>query len=115
MGWAVVFGLALFLELATVTTIARVGLTGDRPPLPAFQTGIRVVLGVGALVFVAIRRDVWERVTGVLGAAAAGSTTLYGFGLRSPALSEFRLLSHLALYALAAIVAARVLSRSHTE
>lgn len=109
--WTVVFGLAVWLTIETVTTIANVGLTGDRPPLPAFQTALRVVFGAGGLVFFAIRRDPWERVTGILGAAAAGSTTLFGFGFRSPALSAFRLLSHLALFALAAIVAARALSR----
>ena len=113
--WLVVLGLAVWLTIETVMTIATVGLTGDRPPLPAFQTGLRIVFGAGGLVFFAIRRDAWERVTGILGAAAAGSTTLFGFGWRSPALSAFRLLSHLALFALAAIVAGRALSRARAE
>jgi hypothetical protein len=41
------------------------------------------------------RRDVLERVTQRIGAAAAGSSALYGVGMRSPALSALGLLSHL--------------------
>jgi len=51
-----------------------------------------------------------ERVTLLMGAAAAGSSALYGLGLRSAALSAFRLLSHLAAYALAMIVAGRMIA-----
>jgi hypothetical protein len=43
------------------------------------------------------------------------SSALFGFGMRSPFLASVRLLSHLALYPLTAIVAWRVLTAWRRE
>jgi hypothetical protein len=112
LAWVAVFGAAVILVLQTAAQIHRIGLVGARPSLSAFQTCLRIVIVVAAVVLAYLRRGLLERVTLLVGAAAAGSSALYGFGLRSPALSAFRLLSHLAAYALAAIAAGRLASRA---
>jgi hypothetical protein len=96
---------ALFAD--AVAVLRQAGLFGQRPPLTTFATGLRLVFVVGAVTLFLRWRDVLERVTLLIGATAAGSSALYGFGMRSPALSAFRLLSHLALYSLAVVVCAR--------
>jgi hypothetical protein len=100
LAWAIVLVVAGILEGETVATIERVGLVGARPPLPALQTGLRVAILIVVLILVRKFRRTLERVTLLVAAAAAGSTALYGIGLRSAWLSAFRLLSHLAAYAL---------------
>jgi hypothetical protein len=105
LAWAAVLGAAAFLAIDTVAAIARIGLAGARPPLPPLQTALRIAVVVGAFGLLAVVRGGLERITLLVGAAAAGSSALYGFGLRSPALSSFRLLSHLAVYVLAMAVA----------
>ena len=109
VAWLVVLIAAMGLALTTAGQIQEIGLTGPRPPLSTAQTALRIVLVVGAIAFLFLRRHPLERVALVVGALAAGSSALYGFGLRSPFLSAFRLLSHLALYVLASIVAARLM------
>jgi len=105
LGWLAVFLASAFLTGETVATMHRFGLTGERPPLPAVQTILRILIVVAALALVPVFRGVLERCTLLMGAAAAGSSALFGFGLRSAGLSAFRLLSHLAAFALAMLVA----------
>ena len=85
----------------------QVGLTGDRPPLPVVQTCVRIAIVIGSLLLVRVFRPALERTVLLTAAAAAGSSALFGFGLRSPALSAFRLLSHLAAFLLAMVACAR--------
>jgi hypothetical protein len=108
--WVLVFAAAALLTIDTATTIVNVGLIGDRSPLSVSQTGLRIALMVSALGLMFVRRNRLERITLLSGAAAAGSSAIYGFGLRSAGLSAFRLLSHLILYALATLVAGRMFS-----
>ena len=93
-------------------TILQVGLIGERPPLSVLQTGLRIVIVLSAVGVVFVRRNLFERITLLTGAAAAGSSAVYGFGLRLPSLSAFRLLSHLVMYGMVAILAGRMVSRS---
>ena len=107
LAWAAAFTVSGFLVIDTVATLQRIGLVGARPPLPVAQTALRIVIVVVALALSYVRRDILERITLLMAAAAAGSTALHGFGLRSAGLSAFRLLSHLAAYALVMCVAGR--------
>src|SRR5262245_48837596 len=88
-----------FGAVDTVATIQRVGLFGARPPLSPAHTLLRVLIIVVALALLRVFHANLERLTLVVAAAAASSSALYGFGLRSAGLSAFRLLSHLAAYA----------------
>jgi hypothetical protein len=110
--WVGVLVAAAFLTVDTAMIIQRVGLVGERPPLSIFQTGVRIVLGMSSLGLMLVRRDLFERITLLSCAAAAGSSTLYGFGLRSPGLSAFRLVSHVVMYVLVMMVAGRMISRA---
>ena len=110
LGWVAVLVASGVLAVDAALAIWRIGLTGTRPELSVLQTGLRIAIVVGALGLLSICRTNLERVTLLTGAAAAGSSALYGLGLRSPALSAFRLLSHLAAYALAMIVAGRMVT-----
>lgn len=109
--WVAALGAAGFLAIDTVVTIARVGLVGARPPLSVLQTVLRIAIVAVALGLLGIRRNTLERITLLTGAAAAGSSALFGFGLRSPGLLAFRLLSHLAAYSLVMVVAARMITQ----
>jgi len=115
VGWFLVLSVAAVLTAQTAMYIALNGLVAVRPPLSTFQTGLRVFLALGALIPLFIRRDVLERVTLIIGAAAASSTALYGLGVRSSFLSAFRLLSHLAVYLLAVVVAWRLVSAAFRQ
>jgi TRAP-type C4-dicarboxylate transport system permease small subunit len=99
VGWAAILIASAWLAVGTVAQMLSVGLFGQRPPLTSFDTGLRIVIVAGAVTLCCVRRDALERVTLIAGAAAAGSSALYGFGMRSPGLSAFRLLSHLVAYA----------------
>jgi hypothetical protein len=61
--------------------------------------------GVGLFV---VRRDLVERITLVCAVIAAGSSALYGVGIRSPALSAVRLCFHFAGYSMAAVAFVRM-------
>src|SRR5262245_30243681 len=108
--WLAVLVAAIGLALTTIGQIQEIGLTGPRPPLSAAETALRIALVLGAVAFVFLRRHPLERVTLIVGALAAGSSALFGFGMRSPLLSAFRLLSHLVLYMLATVCAARLVA-----
>jgi hypothetical protein len=105
-----VFLLGGFLEADTVATMRRVGLFGARPPLSLTHTAIRILIVIVALALLYVFRRVLDRIALLIAAAAAGSSALYGFGLRSAALSAFRVLSHFAAYALVMFVAARIVA-----
>jgi hypothetical protein len=105
--WLAVFVGAAMLAVNTTVQIEQIGLTGPRPPLSAFDTALRIVFVFGAIVLLYFRRHPLERLTLIIGAAAAGSSALYGFGVRSDSLSAFRLLSHLAAYTLGVTAALR--------
>jgi hypothetical protein len=114
-GWCAVLVVAVLLTIQTSTFILHNGLMADRPPLSMFQTGLRLALVLGATVLLWVRRDPIERAALITGILAPGSSALFGIGLRSPLLAALRLLSHLALYALAAVVAWRVLVAMQRE
>ena len=113
--WVVVLVVALSLTAQATIYILQNGLVAARPPLSAAQTSLRLFLMVGALSFLALRRDLLERATLIVAVIAAASAALFGFGLRSPALSAVRLVSHLVLYAFAAVVAWRVVLATRRE
>lgn len=115
VGWCAVLVGAVLLTIQTATFILHNGLMADRPPLSMFQTWLRLVLVLGATVLLWVRRDPIERAALITGILAPGSSALFGIGLRSPLLAALRLLSHLALYALAAVVAWRVLVAMQRE
>src|ERR1700722_1212641 len=100
VAWAAVLLVSGFMEAETVATMRRVGLFGARPPLSLTHTAIRILIVIVALALLYVFRRVLDRIALLIAAAAAGSSALYGFGLRSAALSAFRVLSHFAAYAL---------------
>jgi hypothetical protein len=51
----------------------------------------------GAIVFLFVRRLILERAALAMCVVAAGSSALFGLGMRSPLLASVRVLSHLAL------------------
>ena len=107
LAWAAVFLVSGFLGGDTVVTMTRVGLFGPRPPLSVFHTALRILIVVVALVLLYVFQDRLERIALLIAVAAASSTALYGIGLRSALLSAFRLVSHLAAYALIMSIAGR--------
>jgi hypothetical protein len=107
LAWVAVFLVSGFLGGGTVATMTRVGLFGLRPPLSVFHTVLRILIAVVALALLYVFKGLLERVALLTAAAAASSTALYGIGLRSPGLLAFRLISHLAAYALVMFVAGR--------
>jgi len=115
LAWTAVFLVSGFLGGDTVATMMRVGLFGLRPPLPVFHTVLRVLIAVLALALLYVFKGLLERIALVMAAAAASSTALYGIGLRSPGLSAFRLLSHLAAYALVMFVAGRKVAQTFRQ
>lgn len=112
--WVAIAAASLLLAVDTLRTIFDVGLFGERPPLSTPQTVLRLALIIAALALFVVRRHPLERTALALSVAAAGSSFLYGMGMRSPALAAFRLLSHLAMYALVAIASGR-LARTSTR
>jgi len=105
LAWVAVFLVSAFLAIETIDTIEQVGLFGARPPLSLAQTILRILIGAALLLLLRVFESALERTSLLVAAAAAGSTALYGFGLRSAGLSAFRLLSHLAAYTLFTYVA----------
>jgi len=107
LAWVAVFLISGFLASETIETMRRVGLFGTSPPLPVAQTVLRVLIVGVALGLLCVFRSALERMTLLVAAAAAGSTALHGLGYKSAGLSAFRLLSHVAAYALVMVVASR--------
>jgi len=111
VGWAAAFLISSYLEYGTIVKIRSVGLTGPRAPVPPLQTALHVLMALAALALMLVFRSRLERIMLVTAAAASASTALYGFGGRSDMLSGFRLLSHLAAYALIMVVSVRRVGR----
>jgi hypothetical protein len=109
IGWIAVLAVAVVLTVQTALYILQNGLIADGPPLSLAQTVLRIALAAGALMLMFVRRRLIERATLAMGVVAPGSSALFGFGMRSPMLASVRVLSHFALYALAALVAWNVL------
>jgi hypothetical protein len=107
LAWAAVFSVSGFLSGETIATIVRDGLVGTRPPLSLFHAVLRILIVIVALMLIFVFHSILERIVLLAAAAAAGSSALYGFGLRSAGLSAFRLLSHLAAFALLMLLAGR--------
>jgi hypothetical protein len=97
-GWVAVAVVAVVLLVDTGEFIRSAGLFAVRPPLSTTQTALRLVIVAGAIASLAVFRRTLERITLMLGVAAAGSSALYGVGLRFQGLAAFRLLSHFVLY-----------------
>ena len=109
--------LALACAAAAIWTAywsLRFGLA-PRPPLPPFQTGMRIVIVLVALTLVRLRPDPVERTTLLFTAIAAGTSALFGFGLRSTVNDVARLLFHFLAYALGALVLLRWLAKGHVH
>ena len=115
LAWVTVFLVSGLLEADSVTTLWRVGLFGARPPLSVAHTSLRLLIVIVALALLYVFHGGLERIALLIAAAAAGSSVLYGFGLRSAGLSAFRILSHLAAYALVIFVAGRMVAVAHPE
>ena len=115
VAWAAVLLVSGFMEAETVATMRRVGLFGARPPLSVVHTALRILIVIVALALLCIFRRLFERIVLLVFAAAAGSTVLYGLGVRCAGLSAFRFLSHLAAYALVMFVAGRMIAAARRE
>jgi hypothetical protein len=109
LAWIVVFLVSGLLECDQVATIQRVGLFGVRPPLSVAHTVLRVLIVIASIALLYVFHSALQRIALLTATAAAGSSALYGFGLRSAGLSAFRLLSHLLAYALVMLVAGRMI------
>ena len=107
VGWVALVLISGLLAGETIETLRRVGLFGARPPLPAAQTVVRILILAAALGLLRKFRSALDRTTLLLVAVAGGSTAIFGLGYRSAGLSAFRLLSHVAAYALVMVVASR--------
>src|ERR1051326_609960 len=71
----------------------RFGLA-PRPPLSSLQTAVRFAGAALAIILLLFRRDAMERTTLLCAVVAAGSSALFGLGLRSTTLDVVRLLFH---------------------
>lgn len=103
-------GLLLLICLAGAIWTAywslRFGLT-PRPPLSVFQTLVRFVVVMVALLLWRFRRDLGERSALACAVVAAGSSGLYGLGLSSTGLQVVRLLFHFLAYSLGVVAIVR--------
>ena len=89
LAWVAAFLVSGFLGGDSVVTMTRVGLFGQRPPLPVFHTVLRILIVVGALALLYVFQGRLERIALLVAAAAASSTVLYGIGVRSDGLSAW--------------------------
>lgn len=88
----------------------RFGLA-RRPPLSPLHTAARFAAVTVAIILLLIRRDSIERTALLCAVIAAGSSALFGLGLRSTTLDVVRLLFHFFAYALGVVVSVRWLAR----
>lgn len=84
----------------------RFGLT-PRPPLTPFHLVVRFVAVAGALCLWPFRRDPLERAALLCTVVAAGSSALFGLGVRSTTVDVARLLFHFLAYSLGALIGVR--------
>jgi hypothetical protein len=89
------------------------GLT-PRPPLSVFQTVVRFVVVILAIVLFWRRRDLMERSALTCAVIAAGSSALFGLGVNSTALQIVRLLFHFLAYSLGAVAIIRWFQATRT-
>ena len=105
-------GMALLLLLClagafwTAYWTLSFGLT-PRPPLSAFQTLVRFLVVMLALLLWRFRRDLTERSALACTVIAAGSSGLYGLGPNSTGLQVVRLLFHFLAYSLGVVAIIR--------
>jgi hypothetical protein len=78
LAWVAAFLVSGFLGGDSVVTMTRVGLFGQRPPLPVFHTVLRILIVVVALALLYVFQGRLERIALLVAAAAASSTALYG-------------------------------------
>ena len=105
-GMALLLLLCLAGALWTAYWSLRFGLT-PRPPLSAFQTLVRFLVVLLALLLWRLRGDLTERSALACTVIAAGSSGLYGLGLNSIALQVVRLLFHFLAYSLGVVAIIR--------
>lgn len=79
----------------------------QRPPLSVFQTVLRFVVVMLAIVLFWRRRDLMERSALTCAVIAAGSSALYGLGVNSATLQVVRLLFHFLGYSLGVVAIIR--------
>ncbi len=84
----------------------RFGLA-PRPPLSVFQTTIRIVLVMTALLLLWKRRDPIERIALACAVIGGGSSALYGLGFNSATLQVMRLLFHFLGYSIGSVAIVR--------
>ena len=109
--------LAIFCAAGAVWTAywsLRFGLT-PRPPLSALQTAIRFAVVTLAVILLPYRRDWIERTALLCAVVAAGSSALFGLGVRSTILDIVRLLFHFVAYVLGVVVCVRLLARRNSQ
>jgi hypothetical protein len=105
--------LAIFCAAGAVWTAywsLRFGLA-PRPPLSLPQTVLRFAVVTFALILLLFRSDWIERAAFLCAIVAAGSSALFGLGVRSTTLDIIRLLFHFVAYALGFAVSVRWLVR----
>jgi hypothetical protein len=78
-----------------------------RPPLSAFQTLVRFLVVMTALLLWRSRRDLIERSALACAVIAAGSSGLCGLGMNSAGLQVVRLLFHFLAYSLGVVAIIR--------
>lgn len=108
----IVFAMAVLLLLCVAGAVwtgywsLRFGLT-PRPRLSAFQTIVRFVAVITALLLVWVRTDMLERSALICAIITAGSSGLDGLGFNSVSLQVVRLLFHFLAYALGVVAITR--------
>ncbi len=105
-GMILLLCLCLAGSLWTAYWSLRFGLT-PRPPLSAFQTFVRFVAVMLALLLWRFRTDLTERSVLACAVIAAGSSALFGLGINSIALQVVRLLFHFLAYSLGVVAIIR--------
>jgi hypothetical protein len=94
---------------STAIWTLRSGLFATRPPLPVSQTLLRVAIVFTAGGLLLVRRDLIERITLIFAVIAAGSSALFGLGVRSPLVDALRLIFHFLAYSMAVVWSIRLL------
>ena len=78
-----------------------------RSPLSVFQTLLRLLVVILALILLRVRSDLIERIALACAVVAAGSSFLFGLGVNSTGNQVVRLLFHFLAYSLGAVAIIR--------